>query len=424
MKVRLAAVLASALFVSSPALAAAAWPDVGTPATTQRDGDRDAAVVIGVEHYFAVPGVPGAARNATDWYRFLVDGRGLPVERVHLLRDAQAAREGILEKIEQASKQVEAGGTLWVVFIGHGAPAKDGSEGMFVGVDAQQTATSLDARSVKQSEVAAAAAHGKQGEILAVVDACFSGRGSKGDAIASGLQPLVAVRAPSLTRMTMLSAGSANEFAGALPNEDRPAFSYLVLGALRGWGDANHDGVVSAKEAVDYARKTLAVLPIGRTQTPEVVGANAGFVLARNVAEEPPNVGNILAWNASPASSYATPAPEAPRSPGFGWKLAGYSTLSLTAVAGALAVYKHTVAIDKQEEADQDCGAAPGCADRRRAANDEAEGGRTGRRGFIIIGSVLGVTSAFLLWKGYSAEGSVSAQVLVGPDSIGIAGSF
>ena len=153
MKVRLAAVLASALFVSSPALAAAAWPDVGTPATTQRDGDRDAAVVIGVEHYFAVPGVPGAARNATDWYRFLVDGRGLPVERVHLLRDAQAAREGILEKIEQASKQVEAGGTLWVVFIGHGAPAKDGSEGMFVGVDAQQTATSLDARSVKQSGI-------------------------------------------------------------------------------------------------------------------------------------------------------------------------------------------------------------------------------------------------------------------------------
>lgn len=398
------------------------WPEVGNPPKVASEGSRDAAVVIGVERYFAVPAVPGAARNATDWYRFLVEGRGVPVERVHLLRDAQAAREGILEKIEQAARQVEKGGTLWVVFIGHGAPARDGSEGMFVGVDAQQTATSLYARSVKQSEVAAAAAGGAPHEVVAVVDACFSGRSGSGDALAAGLQPLVAVRAQAPSRVTTLSAGAASEFAGPLPREDRPAFSYLLLGALRGWGDTNHDGVVTSKEAIDYTRRTLAVLPIGRTQTPELVGAAEDLPLAHGVSEAAPDLAALLRGESAPPAFHA---PEAPSDPGFAFKAWGYSTLGLAGGAAVAAVYKHTVAVQKQDEYASACTPAS-CPPSARALLDESNGAKTARLGFSIIGAALAGTAGYLLYRGYTTEASAkpAATLLVGPEGVVVTGTF
>ena len=412
-----------------PREAHARWPDVGAPSTVKAEGVRDAAVVIGVEKYFAVPGVPGAARNAVDWYRFLVDDRRVPVERVHLVRDAQAAREGILEKVEQASKQVEQGGTLWVVFIGHGAPAKDGSEGMFVGVDAQQSAASLYARSVRQSEVAAAAANGNQGEILAIVDACFSGRAATGDALAAGLQPLVAVRAKPIAAMTTLSAGTAQEFAGALPNESRPAFSYLVLGALRGWGDANKDGAVTAREAVDYARKTLAVVPTGRTQTPEIFGAGSDLVLARGASEAAPSLSVILRGDEAPELPRAArEAPEATHGPGFWFKVSGYSALGAAGAFGGLAVYKFIASRDDLDQAAALCPPS-GCGqpqqDRSRALTDQGNGQRTAGIASSILSGALGVTGAYLLYRGYDAEkGGPSAALFVGPSGLALTGRF
>ena len=51
---------------------------------------------------------------------------------------------------------MEEGGTLWFVFIGHGAPGREGNQGVLVGADAQADVDSLYARSVLQSEVLAA----------------------------------------------------------------------------------------------------------------------------------------------------------------------------------------------------------------------------------------------------------------------------
>ena len=45
----------------------ASWPDLSRPAQAVGGGERDAAVVVGIEDYFAVPGVPGAKSNAKDY---------------------------------------------------------------------------------------------------------------------------------------------------------------------------------------------------------------------------------------------------------------------------------------------------------------------------------------------------------------------
>jgi hypothetical protein len=195
-----------------------AWPSVSAKSGVAADGAHDAAVVIGIENYLFVPKIPGAAASASDWYRFLVEDRKVPVERVRLLVDGDAVREKIAAAVDSAAAAADPDGTVWLVFIGHGAPLASGdkTEGVLVGADVQQDAQSLAARSITRAELAPAS-------------------------------------------VTWLSAAGAGQFAGPLPGAERPAFSYLMLGALRAWAAAP-DGTVTAKDAVGYARKAMAVL--------------------------------------------------------------------------------------------------------------------------------------------------------------------
>lgn len=316
------------------------WPDLGAPAKVAADGSKDAAVVIGIDEYAFVAHVPGATHNATDWLTYLTESRHVPIERVQLLRDVQGTREGILKAASQAAKQVQPGGTLWFIFIGHGAPGPSGSDGMLVGADAQQSADSIFARSVTQSEILTRLAVGPaSAHRVLVVDACFSGRSGTGEALATGLQPMLAVREAPVAGAIVLSAGGSDQFAGPLPGAGRPAFSYLVLGALRGWA-AEPNGNVTAEDAVAYSRQVLRTLPIGRLQEPRVSGSPAGFVLASQAAEKAPNLHDIVVRGGEPGSSgntlrpFGTPSGPAPLIAEEGPKLPGAIHASFRAPPG------------------------------------------------------------------------------------------
>ena len=85
----------------------------------------------------------------------------------------------------------------------------------------------------------------------------------------------------------VLSAAKHDEFAGPLPGLERPAFSYLALGALRGWGDLDSSGTVSPDEVVAYSKDALLGVLYGRTQTPNVRGATEEVVLSRGTEDGP-----------------------------------------------------------------------------------------------------------------------------------------
>ncbi len=82
--------------------------------------------------------------------------------------------------------------------------------------------------------------------------------------------------------------------APTLAPTGRPAFSYLVLGALRGWGDADRDGQVSAEEAVRYAGTAMRVLVKSRTQTPQVHGEGAAAPLVKSAGEAGPDLAGLV----------------------------------------------------------------------------------------------------------------------------------
>jgi formylglycine-generating enzyme required for sulfatase activity len=265
---------------------AGGWPDVSEGWSASQAGAKDAALVIAIEDYDKVADVAGARQTGQDWETFFARHRGVPLSRVQLLSDDFATREAILKKAETVAAEVKPGGTLWVVYVGHGAPSRDGEDGLLVGVDARQNPDSLYERSVTRSELEGVLRTGRQSETVLVVDACFSGRrDGSGALLVEDMQPTLATSLAASAGVTLLSAGRSDEFAGPLPGLSRPGFSYLLLGALRGWGDSDGNGTVTTAEAVEYARGGLSRLQ-GRTQTPELLGTGE-LAMARATEQGP-----------------------------------------------------------------------------------------------------------------------------------------
>jgi hypothetical protein len=286
-----------------PALGAAeAWPSLDEPPEIEPSGTADVAVLVAIEDYVFMPDVTGARENLAEWETLLRDGLG--VETVLTLVNEQGVREQLIDIADRAVAEASPESTVWFVFIGHGAPSSDGSDGFLVGADAQQTPKSIATRSVRRTDLLERLEAGPQKRTVVLFDACFSGTDAEGKPLAEGIQPVVPVEPlPIDTPGTVvLSAAGSGEYAGRLPGVERPAFSYLVAGGLRGWAD-DGDGHVTAAEAVEFARRELLALP-GRRQTPQAAGLT-NAILTTGATEDKPSVPRAQAATDDPVSGAA-----------------------------------------------------------------------------------------------------------------------
>lgn len=291
-----------------PPVAPPPLPDVGAPLDTISDGLHDAALIVAIEHYkFNLSPVTGALANATAWRSYLQNERGVPETRILLLPNEKATDDSILRNLDALAQKVDRRGRLWFIFIGHGAPGTPSSGGLLVGVDAQAEVTQLEDRSIPQNVLLSHISKTK-GKPIVILDTCFSGRDRRGKWLVNGIQgidvppPPRKARKPTRAKPSalLLAASASSEYAGQLADHERPAFSYLLLGALRGWADDDHDGAVTAKEAIQYTRDVLdAVLAQTRSQKPMWEGDET-TVLA-NASEPDPALVTLL--------TVPTPAP-------------------------------------------------------------------------------------------------------------------
>jgi len=275
-----------ALALPLAAAAESPWPDLqfdGGSAT----GAADSAVIVGIEDYAYLDDIPGAEENARDWYRYLTSERGIPPERVRLLLSSDGVDHRIVGSLREMVETSDPDGIFWFVFIGHGAPSLDAGEGLLVGADADRTADGVLFRSIPRSLILQVLEGGAQRHTAVVLDACFSGQSSEGTPLVEGLQPALVSGTWGADRTTVLTAAQGDQFAGSLPGARRPAFSYLLLGALLGWGDRDGDGQITASEAVGYARDVLGSTVHGRRQVPELSGTEPDLVLGSGTAPPP-----------------------------------------------------------------------------------------------------------------------------------------
>jgi len=297
-----------------------------------------------------VPDVPGAEANAKAWFDYLTETRCVPPQNIRLLTGMDATADETMDAVRSAGDKAGPAGTLWFVFVGHGAPAKDGQDGLLVTVDAQQKAKSLERYSVRRSELLKALGKSKAGSIRVILDACFSGRVEGGGSLAPGLQPLVVVAAagPTDPRMTVLTAAKGDQFAGSLPGEERPAFSYLILGGLRGWATAK--GTITAYDLWRYAVDALEATLRGRDQTPDLIGDGTAAVAA-SPGEKGPDLAGLSKATAGAGASEmfrvsalsAVPRVEAPKAMTAGSAGMDFRQVDVT----ALKLYEYALELDK-----------------------------------------------------------------------------
>ncbi len=271
------------------------WPDLGNQPPATGGGEKDAALVVAVSEYAFLPHVAGAASLGVAWYLYLGKVRNVPT--VLFLKDGEATPNKIRNALDEVAKRVKPGGRAWVVFVGHGAPSEDGRDGALVSVTAQADQVDFFPHTVTQGEVLERLGKTAPGALppILIVDACYSGTDYQGKTLVKGAQFAVSSALLVWEGATVLTAGRAKDIAGQLPGTEHPAFSYLLLGALRGWGDSNGDGIVTAREAVEYARDALLILDPGRQQKPQATGPDQPLTepLLPEVSERGPDLMKI-----------------------------------------------------------------------------------------------------------------------------------
>ena len=293
----------------------AEWPSIDEPLRTGRSAPDDAAVVVGIESYPFLTDVPYAQRDAAAFHDLLVYTRGVPLRRIHHLRGA--SNHQMADAVAKAAAEVGPDGVLWIYFAGHGAGDPDTGERLWVGDTAKADPASFQAGSLPLAKIEALAA-AAPGEVVIVADACYNGLGRDGAqhsdrrfAVPSYLEP----PEPHITRW--FAAGPA-ELAAPLAGARHGAFTYFVIGAMRGWADGelgSADGAVSLAEADAFVVRALA--EVGeRGQRPELTaGGEIGpLVAGQGLEADPRRLG--APREPEPPREQATPhEPTEPREP-------------------------------------------------------------------------------------------------------------
>lgn len=167
---------------------------------------------------------------------------------------------------------------MYFYFAGHGAPDPSSATPYLLPSDGDPKYLKVSGLALK--DVLSQLGQSNAREVLAVVDACFSGRGGR-SLLPEGARPLVRVgetAAPGHT--ALLSASGGDETSGTTAQGDGELFTrYLVQGLGNGEADIDGAGQVSLTELANWVRPRVSreAKKSNRDQNPTlIVGSQHG----------------------------------------------------------------------------------------------------------------------------------------------------
>lgn len=245
------------------------------------------ALVIGIEKYRDVPPPTGARGDAEKFARLAHTALGVPEENIRTAYDDRATKGDIEKQLRWLKANVEPGGRIYFYFSGHGAP--DATNGTPYLLPYDGDPKFIDQTAIQLSNVLASLSDTKAGDVLAILDSCFSGAGGR-SVLPPGARPLVRMKetpVPAGARLAVLSASGGGEISGPVPNGTGGLFTKHVADGLAGQADTDGDGKLSLKELYDFVKPRVAkdARRDNREQTPTLttgrnVGDGGGFVVA------------------------------------------------------------------------------------------------------------------------------------------------
>lgn len=313
-----------ALLLTPQAHAEGGWPEFTRPATTGIPRPSDVAVVIGIEDYDYMLDVPGALETAKAWHRWLEQGLGVQSRNLHLLLGAEATPQAMAAAVTDAALEAGPEAAFWFVFIGQASPSCDGTDALLFAPDAGPEAPGYIQGAFTWSSLEGLLEIGAQQRAVVLLDASINERDRSLDKLGCLMVPVMPpIQLVPAERTVLVTGCRADELAGSLYGTSQPAFSTLMLGALRGWADSSGDGQVTTAEAVAWVQNVLLATERLIPQNPQIHGGGGDTSLVTAALPSPELADMLfevarfqtqaradsLGWSPAAAPSDPTPAP-------------------------------------------------------------------------------------------------------------------
>ena len=244
-------------------------------------------VSVGISEFNdnAIPQVNYAVKDAKYFSSFL-QSSGVPEKNITCLTNNNATRSNILDSLMNLKMATtDRSETAIFYFSGHGAPVlKEGKivDTSLVPYDA--TEDSIRYSGIKVSTLKNMLSN-TNGNWIVILDACFSGKEGRSvlpkDVKSISVVPKdLDVTPKKENNFWWLTSTSGDKYANAFPKENHGLFTHYFIQALKGERgvDANEDGLISLKEAFEWAEAKVSSVSrksLGRPQDPELNGKDS-----------------------------------------------------------------------------------------------------------------------------------------------------
>lgn len=256
--------------------------DVDKPLYRAPQDPNKFAVVIGVEKFAKnLPSADYAERDALAIREHLL-ALGYPERNMVVLTGIQATRSGFAKNLETwLPRNVNSDSEVTFFFSGHGAPDPATGKTYLVPFDGDPEYLEDSAYPIQKLRKQLEGLQAKK--VIMLLDTCFSGSGAR-SLLAKGTRPLVtALDIPSEVgpRLAVMTASSANQVSGVLPEQAHGAFTYFYLRGLNG-AAKDKEGRITLGSIYDYAMPNIEDVArrSNRGQSPQMLpGKNSDQAL-------------------------------------------------------------------------------------------------------------------------------------------------
>jgi hypothetical protein len=249
----------------------------------QKAGKFDVAVIIGNRNYAASgsPNVEFANRDAQVMREYLIRTMGYDPENILYAEDATLSKfnEFFGGERDHRGKLFrfvkEKTSSVFVYYVGHGAPDLETSEAYFVPVDANP-------RDLKSNGYRLQTFYDNLAKIPAkkmtvVLDACFSGNSEKGLLFKDISPALVKVKKEfqGPANAVLITSAAVDQVSTWYREKRHSLFTYYFLKGLQGEADINKDLKITVGEIDNYLKEQVPYMArrlTGTEQQPVVTG--------------------------------------------------------------------------------------------------------------------------------------------------------
>jgi len=246
------------------------------------------AVVVGINKYKNFPSLKYSVNDAREFYRYLTEVNQIPKDQVWLLLDEEATLDKLRSTLGTHLRRQAGKDDMVIIYLaGHGATERDSSSPDGDGLEKYILPHNADPKdlyssALPMSEVARIFQRISSERLVFVSDTCYSG--ASGGRTVPLLGSRANVSGAFLERIShgkgrvIITASDANEVSVEKDELKHGVFTYYLLEALRGKGDADGDGVITVDEVYRYV-STKVPQATGQEQHPVKKGEMKGEII-------------------------------------------------------------------------------------------------------------------------------------------------